>query len=34
MGNFNICTFHLGCKVKMMALSGDDTRERGKGMHI
>jgi hypothetical protein len=34
MGNFNICTFRLGFKAKMMTLFGDDTRERGKGMHI
>jgi hypothetical protein len=34
MGNFNICTFHLGFNAKMLNLSGDDTRERGKGMHI
>ena len=32
--NFNICTFHLGFKAKMMTLSGGDTRERGKGMNI
>jgi len=34
MGNFNICTFHLGFKGNMMTLSGDDNRERGKVMHI